>query len=82
MAKNAITWDGVMDIALKMPGIKVDRNEYLVKAFSAYGDVSGLKLKRPVDVFDDKLVSVLNNTALFFYFFMIVFLSNIIMSNI
>ena len=40
MGKNGIKWDGVMDIALRMPGVKVERSTYLEKAFSPYGDVS------------------------------------------
>lgn len=57
MGNKGITWDGVMDVALRMPGVKVDRNTYLEKAFSPYGDVSELNNKRPVDVFDIEIVS-------------------------
>ena len=64
MGKNGITWDGVMDVALRMPGVKVDRNTYLNKAFSPYGDVSALKIKRPVDVFSEELVSKIADDAI------------------
>lgn len=61
---NSITWDGVMDVALKMPGIKVDRDDYLKKAFSTYGDVSSLTSKRPIDVFDEQIVDKAANDAI------------------
>ncbi len=64
MGNKGITWDSVMDVALRMPGVKVDRNTYLEKAFSPYGDVSELENKRPVDVFDIEIVSKTANDAI------------------
>ena len=64
MGKNGITWDGVMDVALRMPGVKVERNTYLEKVFSPYGDVSVLKSKRPVDAFDEETVSKIADDAI------------------
>lgn len=64
MGNKGITWDSVMDVALRMPGVKVDRNTYLEKAFSPYGDVSELENKRPLDVFDIEIVSKTANDAI------------------
>ena len=64
MGKNGITWDGVMDVALRMPGIKVERNTYLKKVFSPYGDVSELEIKRPVEAFDVNIVSKVADDAI------------------
>lgn len=47
-----ISWDNIMENSLKLPGIKVDRDDYLKDVFSSYGDISNLADKRPIDVFD------------------------------
>lgn len=64
MKQKGITWDGVMDLALQVPGIQVDRMDYLSKAFSLYGDVSALDRKRPIDVFDKQIVTKIADDAI------------------
>lgn len=59
-----ITWDGVMSAAMKLPGIQVSRQEYLVDAFSAYGDATSLSEKRPIDVFDGSIVEKVAKDAI------------------
>ena len=51
-----ISWDNIMENSLKLPGIKVDRDDYLKDVFSSYGDISNLADKRPMDVFDVVIV--------------------------
>lgn len=51
-----ISWDNLMENSLKLPGIKVNRDEYLKDAFSSYGNISTLSDKRPTDVFDETII--------------------------
>ena len=51
-----ISWDNLMENSLKIPGIKVNRDEYLKDVFSSYGDISTLSDKRPTDVFDEMII--------------------------
>ena len=51
-----ISWDNIMENSLKLPGIKVDRDDYLKDVFSSYGDIRSLADKRPMDVFDVETV--------------------------
>lgn len=51
-----LSWDNIMENSLKLPGIKVDRDEYLKDVFSSYGDIDSLADKRPIDVFDAETV--------------------------
>ena len=51
-----ISWDNIMENSLKLPGIKVDRDDYLKDVFSSYGDISSLADRRPIDVFDVETV--------------------------
>lgn len=44
-------WDKVMNKALTMPLVKVDRVSFLSKEFSKYGNTSQLRDKRPIDLF-------------------------------
>lgn len=56
MSENSITWDGIFDVAMKAPGIKVNRTEFLSNAFKSFGDVSTIEDKRPIDLFDEKII--------------------------
>lgn len=56
MAENSITWDGILDVALKTPGIKVNRTEFLSNAFKSFGDVSTIADNRPIDLFDEQTI--------------------------
>ncbi len=49
-----ISWNKVMDTALSMPMVKVDRKEFLTKEFSIYGKTDLLKDKRPIDIYNDE----------------------------
>lgn len=51
-----ISWDNIMENSLKLPGIKVNRDEYLKEVFKSYGDTSNLSDKRPSDIFNDDTV--------------------------
>ena len=53
---DLISWDNLMENSLKLPGIKVNRDEYLKDVFSSYGDISNLSHKRPADVFDELII--------------------------
>ena len=45
-----------MEVALKIPGVKVNRMEWLNKALSEFGDTSPLAEKRPIDVFSQESI--------------------------
>ena len=64
MANNNITWDGILDATMKMPGIIVDRTDYLTDAFKRYGDVSSIATKRPIDLFDGDTVEKVARDAI------------------
>ena len=64
MSKDIITWDGVMSAAMKLPGIQVSRQEYLVDAFTAYGNSDALTVKRPIDIYSDEIVEKVANDAI------------------
>ena len=53
---DLLSWDNIMENSLKLPGIKVDRDDYLKDVFSSYGDISYLADKRPMDLFDASTV--------------------------
>ena len=61
-----ISWDSVMDKALSMPGVKVERENYLMEAFSNYDGVEQLREgnARPIDVFDSDIVERVANGAI------------------
>lgn len=59
-----ITWDGVMNAAMSMPGIKVSRQSYLEDAFAAYGNSDALTVKRPIDIYSDEIVEKVANDAI------------------
>lgn len=42
--------------ALSLPGVKVDREQFLTSAFSPYGDSKALSEKRPSDVFSNQVI--------------------------
>lgn len=56
MSGNSITWDGILDVAMKTPGIKVNRTEFLSSVFKPFGDVSTIADKRPIDLFEEKTI--------------------------
>jgi uncharacterized tellurite resistance protein B-like protein len=51
-----ISWDNLMENSLKLPGIKVNREDYLKDVFSAYGNTNALADRRPMDVFDAETI--------------------------
>ena len=59
-----ISWDNLMENSLKIPGIKVNRDEYLKDVFSSYGDISTLSDKRPTDVFDEMIIEKVANATI------------------
>ena len=50
------SWDKVMNLALSMPMVKVDRTAFLTKEFSMYDNADQLRDKRPIDLFDDEVI--------------------------
>lgn len=56
MSENSITWDGILDVAMKTPGITVNRTEFLSSVFKSFGDVSTIADKRPIDLFDERII--------------------------
>ena len=51
-----VSWDKVMNTALSMPMVKVDRTAFLVKEFSMYDNADQLRDKRPIDLFDAEAI--------------------------
>ena len=51
MSEELALWDKVMNKALTMPLVKVDRVSFLSKEFSKYGNTSQLRDKRPIDLY-------------------------------
>ena len=54
--KDLISWDKIMEGSLNLPGVKINRNDYLKDVFKAYGDESLLINQRPIDVFNEDIV--------------------------
>jgi len=50
------SWDKVMNLALSMPMVKVDRNTFLMNEFSMYDNADQLRDKRPIDLFDEEAI--------------------------
>lgn len=50
------SWDKVMNAALSMPMVKVDRTAFLTKEFSMYDNADQLRDKRPIDLFDEEAI--------------------------
>ena len=59
-----ISWDNVMDQSLKIPGMKINRFDYLSEAFSAYGDANLLIDKRPCDIYNQVVIEKIANDAI------------------
>ena len=51
-----VSWDKVMNAALSMPMVKVDRTAFLTKEFSMYDNADELRDKRPIDLFDAEAI--------------------------
>lgn len=51
-----VSWDKVMNAALSMPMVKVDRTAFLTKEFSMYDNADQLRDKRPIDLFDAEAI--------------------------
>ena len=51
-----VSWDKVMNLALSMPMVKVDRNTFLMNEFSMYDNADQLRDKRPIDLFDAEAI--------------------------
>lgn len=56
MGEELAIWDKVMNGALKMPMVKVDRTAFLTKEFSMYNNADQLRDKRPIDLFDEEAI--------------------------
>ena len=56
MSEELALWDKVMNGALKMPMVKVDRTAFLTKEFSMYNNADQLRDKRPIDLFDEEAI--------------------------
>ena len=56
MSEELALWDKVMNGALKMPMVKVDRTAFLTKEFSMYDNADQLRDKRPIDLFDEEAI--------------------------
>lgn len=50
------SWDKVMNLALSMPMVKVDRNTFLMNEFSMYDNADQLRDKRPIDLFNAEAI--------------------------
>ena len=50
------SWDKVMNLALSMPMVKVDRTAFLTKEFSMYDNADQLRDRRPIDLFDAETI--------------------------
>lgn len=61
---DLISWENLMENSLKLPGIKVNRDEYLKDVFSSYGDISSLSDKRPTDVFNEMIIEKVANATI------------------
>lgn len=42
--------------ALSLPGVKVDRDKFLISAFCPYGDSTALRDKRPSDIYSNRVI--------------------------
>lgn len=62
--KHYNTWTIIMETTLKVPGVKVNRLEWLEKSLSPYGDTSLLKEKRPIDVFSQADIDKVANDVI------------------
>ncbi len=51
-----ISWDNMMDQSLKIPGMKVNRIEFLTEAFKNYGDDIAFESNRPIDYFEKSTI--------------------------
>ena len=56
MSEELALWDKVMNKALSMPMVKVDRTAFLTKEFSMYDNADQLRDKRPIDLFDAEAI--------------------------
>lgn len=52
-----ISWDNVMDQSLKIPGMKINRDEFLKEAFLAYGKTDLLTDNRPIDLYNEDAIN-------------------------
>ncbi|MHC5353954.1 hypothetical protein ACYSNX_07195 [Myroides sp. LJL115] len=53
-----------MERALSMPMVKVDRNSYLRREFSKYGNSDSLRTKRPIDLYSLKDIDKVAQSAI------------------
>lgn len=54
---NLVSWDKIMDTAMAMPLVKVNRDSFLIESFDSYGNSSSLTNKRPIDVYDKEIIN-------------------------
>jgi uncharacterized membrane protein YebE (DUF533 family) len=54
---NLVTWDKIMDTAMAMPLVKINRDSFLIESFQSYGDSSSLTNKRPIDLYGKEIIN-------------------------
>jgi hypothetical protein len=64
MEQKGISWDSVMDAALNMPMVRIDRYLYLSSEFKKYGNPESLKTKRPIDLYSSEVIEKVAKNAI------------------
>lgn len=59
-----ISWDGVMKGALSLPGVKVDKNTFLISAFAPYGNSEQLLSSTPIKIYSPEIVNKIANNVI------------------
>lgn len=61
METQSSTWMRMLDVAFRLPGTQVKRDEFLMTAFAPFGTAeqsAALAYKRPIDVYTKKIVDI------------------------
>lgn len=53
---DLISWDKIMELALSLPGVKVDRKKFLNDTFCCYCNESWDDTKRPIDILEIEII--------------------------
>ncbi len=59
-----ISWDGILDTTMKIPGIKVNRKDYLEKAFCSSGELKDFTNSRPIDYYEEDIIEKVAKDAI------------------
>lgn len=54
---NLVSWDKIMDTAMAMPLVKINRDSFLIESFQSYGNSSSLTNKRPIDIYEKEIIN-------------------------